>query len=192
MNMNDSSHATQGDIVNGINADDVRTLIDEIETDAGRGMTHWRVSSRWQGGTRSQSRIDSFDIGGTTVPRSFSIDIDEPAELGGTNTYANPQEYLLAALNACMTVGYAAVCALHGISIRKLEIVTEGDIDLRGFLGISKDVARGYESLKSRVTIKADATEEQLREIHATVMASSPNFHNITTAVRVEPMLVIE
>jgi uncharacterized OsmC-like protein len=192
MKMNDSGHAMQGDIVNGINADDVRTLIEGIKADPDRGMTHWCVSSRWQGGTRSQSRVDSFDIGGTAVKRSFSIDIDEPAELGGTNTYANPQEYLLAALNACMTVGYAAICALHGISIRKLEIVTEGDIDLRGFLGISKDVARGYESLRSRVTIKADATEEQLREIHAMVMASSPNIHNITTAVQVEPTLLIE
>jgi uncharacterized OsmC-like protein len=187
-----SGHPTQGDVVNGINADDVRTLIEDIKANPGQGMTHWRMSSRWQGGTRSQARVDSFDIGGKTVPRSFSIDIDEPAELGGTNIYANPQEYLLAALNACMTVGYAAVCALHGISIRKLEIVTEGDIDLRGFLGIAKDVARGYESLKSRVTIKADASEEQLREIHAMVLASSPNFYNITTAVQMEPTLVVE
>ena len=187
-----SDNTTQGEIVNGINANDVRTLIDGITADPGLGMTHWRVSSRWQGGTRSQARVDSFDIGGTTVPRSFSIDIDEPAELGGTNTHANPQEYLLAALNACMTVGYAAVCALHGISIRKLEIVTEGDIDLRGFLGLEQGISPGYDTLRTHVIIKSDASPGQIREIHDTVMATSPNVHNITKAIQMNTTLLIE
>jgi uncharacterized OsmC-like protein len=190
--MTASLNAGQDDIVNGINADNVRALIDEIKADPARGITHWRVSSNWQGGTRSRAQVESFDMGETAIPRAFSIDIDEPLELGGTNTHANPQEYLLAALNACMTVGFAALCALHGIRIRKLEIVTEGDIDLRGFLGISADVTRGYESLDTRVTIKADATEDQLQQIHSMVMASSPNFHNIAAAVRIDPALIIE
>ena len=82
------------------------------------------------------------------VPRRFSIDIDEPFELGGGNAFANPQEYLLAALNACMTVGYVAQCAVQGITIEKLEIATEGDIDLRGFFGLDPSVPPGYESLR--------------------------------------------
>ncbi|CAB3762650.1 OsmC family protein [Paraburkholderia solisilvae] len=187
-----ASNVRQADVVNGINADDVRGLIDGVKADPATGMTRWRVSSSWQGGTRSRAQVDSFELGGTTVKRSFTLDVDEPVELGGTNMYANPQEYLLAALNACMTVGYAALCALHGINIRKLEIVTEGEIDLRGFLGIDKAVTPGYESLKTRVTIKADAAQEQLRQIHAMVMASSPNFHNIAKAVHIDPALVIE
>ena len=53
-----------------------------------------------------------FKIGGEQVARRFSIDIDEPLQLGGSNRFANPQEHLLAALNACMTVGYVAQCAV--------------------------------------------------------------------------------
>jgi len=67
----------------------------------------------------------------TRVPRRFSIDIDEPCELGGSNRFANPQEHLLAALNACMTVGYVAQCAVRGITLESLEIETDGEIDLR-------------------------------------------------------------
>ena len=141
---------------------------------------------------RSRAQVDGFAIGGADVPRRFAIDIDEPFELGGGNAFANPQEYLLAALNACMMVGYAALCALQGITLQKLEITTEGDIDLRGFFGLDPAVAAGYRQLKSQVMIKGDGTEEQFQKIHQMVLATSPNFYNLTRAVRVMPELVIK
>src|SRR5271170_3392197 len=94
------------------------------------------VSTSWRGQTQSRSQIEGFGIGGEQVPRRFAIDIDEPCELGGSDRFANPQEHLIAALNACMTVGYVAQCAVRGITLESLEIETEGEIDLRGFLGI--------------------------------------------------------
>src|SRR5439155_7490616 len=123
-------------VVNGIDTDAVRALIENVAANPAQGMTHWQVASSWQGGTHSRARVDSFAIGGANVPRHFSMDIDEPFELGGGNAYANPQEYLLAALNACTMVGYTALCALQDIALQKLEITTEGDIDLRGFSGL--------------------------------------------------------
>jgi uncharacterized OsmC-like protein len=179
-------------VVNGIDTDAVHALIESVEANPANGMTHWQVASAWQGGTHSRARVDSFAIGGANVPRRFSMDIDEPFELGGGNAYANPQEYLLAALNACMMVGYTALCALQGIALHKLEITTEGDIDLRGFFGLDPTVAPGYRELRTRVVIKADGTEEQLRKIHEMVLATSPNFYNVTRAVPVVPSLIIE
>jgi uncharacterized OsmC-like protein len=179
-------------IVNGIDTDAVRALIADVGSDQRKGMTHWRVASAWQGGTHSRAQIDGFAIGGATVSRRFSIDIDEPLELAGGNTFANPQEYLLAALNACMIVGYTALCALQGITLEKLEITTEGDIDLRGFFGLDPEVAAGYRELRSRVVIKGDGTDEQFRKVHELVLATSPNFYNITRAVRMAPTLTIE
>jgi uncharacterized OsmC-like protein len=131
-------------------------------------------------------------IGGASVPRHFSIDIDEPFELGGSNAYANPQEYLLAALNACMIVGYTALCALQGITLQKLEITTEGDIDLRGFFGLDPAIAAGFRELNTRVVIAGDGTKEQFRKIHELVLATSPNFYNVSRAVAVAPTLIIE
>jgi len=179
-------------VVNGIDTDAVQALIESVDADPAQGMTHWQVASTWQGGTHSRARVDSFAIGGTNVPRRFSMDIDEPFELGGGNAYANPQEYLLAALNACMMVGYTALCALQGIALQKLEITTEGDIDLRGFFGLDPSVAPGYRELRTRVVIKGDGMKEQFQRIHELVLATSPNFYNVTRAVSVVPALIIE
>src|SRR5262252_4491469 len=179
-------------VVNGIDTDAVHTLIDEVDSDPAKGMTHWRVVSAWQGGTHSRAQVDGFVIGGVNVPRRFAIDMDEPVEIGGGNAYANPQEYLLAAMNACIMVGYTALCALQGITLEKLEITTEGDIDLRGFFGLDPNVAAGYRELRSTMVVKGDGTEEQFRKIHDMVLATSPNFYNITKAVQVASALTIE
>ena len=187
-----ASSATSSSVVNGIDTDAVHELMDNVDSDPAKGMTHWRVASAWQGGTHSRAQVDGFAIGGVDVSRRFAIDIDEPFEIGGDNAFANPQEYLLAALNACMIVGCTALCALQGITLQKLEITTEGDIDLRGFFGIEPNVAAGYRELHSTVVIKGDGTEEQFRKIHEMVLATSPNFYNITRAVRVAPELTIE
>jgi uncharacterized OsmC-like protein len=178
-------------MVNGLNVDDVLQLVKTIQDDASAGQTRWSVSSAWQGGTRNRASVRSYEIGGDKVMRPFTLDIDEPLELGGTNTNPNPQEYLLAALNACMIVGYAALCSLEGIKLEKLEIETSGSIDLRGFLGIDPTVNPGYDSLSYTVTIKGDGTPGQFEKIHKMVMATSPNFSNISRAVTLNPTLVI-
>jgi uncharacterized OsmC-like protein len=137
--------AAEPTVVNGINVDDLFALIDGGRRDAKKGQTNWRVTTTWQGQTRSRAQVQGFEIGGERVPRRFSIEIDEPCELGGSNRFANPQEHLLAALNACMTVGYVAQCTVRGITLESLEIETDGEIDLRGFLGIDPAVPAGYE-----------------------------------------------
>src|SRR6187551_174218 len=126
--------------VNGIPVDAVQALISAVSADSAAGMTRWRVANTWQGRMRSRACVEDFEIGGQTVGRRFQMYVDEPLELGGSNMDANPQEYLLGALNACMTVGFTALCALHGMEIEALEIVTEGDIDLRGFFGLDASV----------------------------------------------------
>jgi uncharacterized OsmC-like protein len=182
----------QTNIVNGVNVDDLMTLIDGVRKDPANGKTNWHVATTWKGQARSRSVITGFALGGTMVPRRFALDVDEPCELGGSNAFANPQEYLIAALNACMTFGYVAQCAVRGISLEALEIETEGEIDLRGFLGIDRDVTPGYESLSCIVRIKGNGTKAQFAEIHDAVMATSPNFHNISKPVALKPVLVVE
>jgi len=178
--------------VNGINVDDLTSLIDRVRQNTAEGMTNWRVATTWKGQTRSHSQVESFAIGGERVPRRFSIDIDEPCELGGSNQFANPQEHLLAALNACMMVGYVAQCAVRGIRLEKLEIETNGEIDLRGFLGLDLSVPPGYDKLSYVVRIKGSGTKEEFAEVHRAVMATSPNFHNVSRPVDLKPTLVIE
>jgi len=178
-------------IVNGINTDALRCAIDAITQDPAKGQTHWEVTSHWRGGTRSDAQVSSYSIGGQRVAKDFTIKADEPLELCGKNEFANPQEYLLAALNACMIVGYTALCALEGIELEELRIETEGDIDLRGFLGIAPEVVPGYEQLRYTVHIKGDATPEQFDKIHRTVMATSPNYFNVRNPIPLKSRLVV-
>ena len=179
-------------VINGINLDDLSALVERVRTKPASRRTRWRVATTWQGQTHSCSQVDGFGLGGETVSRHFSIDIDEPCELGGSNRFANPQEYLMAALNACMTVGYVAQCAVRGIRLEELAIETEGEIDLRGFLGLDPAVPPGYDSLHYTVRIKGDGTPQQFAEIHDTVMATSPNFYNLSRPVRLKSNLVVK
>ena len=190
--MNDMTSVNDPHVVNGLNVDDLLTLIDSVRSDPAQGLTHWRVSTTWRGQTHSRSEVTGYGLGGKTIERRFSFDIDEPAELGGGDRFSNPQEYLIGALNACMTVGYVAQCAIRGIKLESLRIETEGYIDLRGFLGIDGDVANGYESLTYEVHIKGDASDEVFEDIHQAVMATSPNFFNLSTAIKLNPKLVVD
>lgn len=178
-------------LVNGIDTDALRGAAEAIAQDPAKGQTHWHVASYWRGGTRSDAKVTGFSLGGQTVPRDFTISVDEPLELCGRNEYANPQEYLLAALNACMIVGYTALCALEGIELMELRIETEGDIDLRGFLGLAAGIPPGYEQLRYTVYIKGSASPEQFDAIHRRVMETSPNYYNLRNPVLLKSRLVV-
>ena len=179
-------------VVNGINVDDLFALIEGVKREPAKGKTNWHVTTTWQGQARSRAEIESYEIGGERVPRRFSIDIDEPRELGGSNSFANPQDHLIAALNACMTVGYVAQCAVRGITLESLAIETDGEIDLRGFLGIDPAVPQGYKNLSYTVRIKGNGTKEQFAEVHKAVIATSPNFYNLSRSVGLTPALIVE
>jgi len=183
---------TQPTMINGLYADDVLTLIETVKQDAGQAQTRWKVSSAWRGGTHVRSFVDSFHLGGAEYMRRFTIDTDEPEEIGGENLYPNPQEQLMAALNACMMVGYVALCALHGIKLEKLEIETEGVLDLRGFFDLDDDVPAGYDQLSYTIRIKGDGTRKQFAAIHERVRATSPNFYNLSRAVAMNAKLMVE
>jgi uncharacterized OsmC-like protein len=179
-------------IRNGINVMALQDTIDAVRANPAAARTQWAVNSRWAGGTRSDHEVEGCSIGGETIDRRFTLRTDEPLQLCGTNQFANPQECLLSAINACMIVGYAAVAAHMGVTLTKLEIRTEGGIDLRGFLGIDATVTPGYESLQQTVTIAGDGTAEQFREIHENVKKTSPNYFNITNAIATPSRLVVE
>ena len=181
-----------GSIRNGIDVAALQGAIDTIRAKPAAGLTEWAVNSRWTGGTRSDHAVDGCHIGGQTIDRRFTLHVGEPLQLSGADQYANPYEHLMSALNASMIVGYAAVAALMGVKLTKLEIRTSGDIDLRGALGIDPDVSPAIESLQQTVTIAGDGTAEQFRQIHETVKKISPNYASVTNAVALRSRLVVE
>ena len=115
------------------------------------------------------------------------MDADEPAILAGDDQGANPVEHLLHALASCLTTSMVAHAAVRGIEIEELESELEGDIDLRGFLGLSMGVPKGYTDIRANFRVKAKPEDvEKIREL----AKFSPVFNTITdgadVAVNVE------
>lgn len=177
--------------VNGIDVKYLTDTIDAVAADPAKGVVSFRVKSSWQGQTRSEHTVESYTVGGQRVPRRFAIKCDEPLELCGENTAANPQELLMSALNACMMVGYVAGAAVRGIRLESLEVETEGELDLRGFLGIDEKVKPGYDAIQVKVRVKGDGTPAQFRDIHETVLKTSPNYFNVAKPIRVDATLAV-
>ena len=179
----------QKTIVNDIDLGALQDLVADAEIHPSLGF---QVTTRWDGQFRSESRVGPIRAGnGDLIVRDHVIKADEPEEILGSNEAPNPQELLMAALNACMTVGYVAGASKRGITLSKLEIETKGTLDLRGFFALVDTVPPGYPALEYIVRIAGDGTAEQFQEIHAEVQATSPNYDNLARAIRMEAKLEI-
>src|SRR5215813_369918 len=98
----------------------------------------------------------------TDAPFACSVDLgraiyDAQAHkgVGGAGTSACSGDLLLGALAACAQITCQMVAAAMGIPLKQVEVVVEGDLDLRGTLGISKDVPVGFEQIRTRFTLEA-------------------------------------
>jgi uncharacterized OsmC-like protein len=106
----------------------------------------------------------------TDTPMSCSVDIGRAlyqaqahSGVGGAGTSACSGYLLLGALAACAQLTCQMVSTAMGILTNHIEVKVEGDLDLRGTLGISKEVPVGFETIRVSFEIDApDATAEQL------------------------------
>jgi uncharacterized OsmC-like protein len=177
--------------VNGLDLPALGEVVEAIEKDAGQAAVGFAVTTRWTGQTRSETVVDGFTMAGERIARSHKIVADEPCQLLGQDSAPNPQELLMAAFNACITVGYVAGAAIRGITLESLEIHTKGQLDLRGFLGLSETVPAGYEAIDYEVRIKGDGTPEDFEAIHQNVIKTSPNYFNMSRPIRMNPKLSV-
>ena len=148
--------------VNGVNVTALAETLGAVADKPALGRFQFRARNRWIGGSRNQSTIKEFYGAGqedTTRKDSYVFDADEPPVLLGEDKGANPVEYLLHALAGCMTTTMVYHAASRGIEIDAVESSFEGDIDIRGFTGLSKDVPKGYQQIRVtfRVRTKGDA-----------------------------------
>lgn len=109
----------------------------------------------------------------TDAPISCSVDIGRAiygaqahAGVGGAGTSACSGDLLLGALAACAQITCQMVAAAMGIQTQSIEVTVEGDMDLRGTLGISKEVPVGFQDIRVNFAIDApQASAEQLQTL---------------------------
>ena len=180
-------------IVNDVDVDALEDIAASARSKPEQATVAYGVATRWTGQMRSEGSARPIRLGnGRTIDRQFKIAADEPEEILGTDAAPNPQELLLAALNACMTVRYVEGASLRGINLTKLEIETEGTLDLRGLFQLSELVPPGYPAIRYVVRIAGDGTPRQFEEIHAEVQQVSPNYDSFARSIRMEGELLIE
>lgn len=177
--------ATNDGTVNGIHMETLQGTVTAIEQEPGLGQCKFRASNKWLGGNHNCTTITGFYGARQEIAhkRPFELHADEPPILAGGDEGANPVEHLLNALAACVTTSMVAHAAVRGIHIEELESELEGDIDLRGFLGLSSDVPKGFTDIRIKFRVRADIDNmDRLKRL----TAYSPVFNTITQGANVE------
>ena len=147
----------------------------------------FRNSNEWISGTHSRSTMKGFyGAGGEHAHKaSYSAESDHPAVLCGADNAPTPVEWLLHALAACLTAGIGNIAAARGVKLTRVKSTVEGNIDLRGILGLSDEVRNGYQGVTARFEIEGDAPPETLRAIVEQSRARSAVFDVLTRGVPV-------
>ena len=173
--------------VNGLNVQALFKTIDAVKEEPDIAKFKFRVTNKWVSGTHCRATIKDFygalKEDDTRPPVDY--DMDEPPLLLGNNDGRNPVEYLLVALSGCLTTALVAHASAKGIKIKGVQSRYEGDIDLRGFLGISKEVPVGYQEIRVYFKIDADVSDEQKEEMVKMAQNYSPVFNTITKSAPV-------
>ncbi len=109
---------------------------------------------------------------------------------GGNGILACSGDMLLEALVACAGVTLSAVSTAIGINIKDATVKAEGDLDFRGTLGVSKEVAVGFKAIRLSFILDSDATVEQLQTLAKLTERYCVVYQTITKGVPIETAFV--
>jgi uncharacterized OsmC-like protein len=182
-------------IRNGVDSQQMYGTLDAIKNDPTLGIFQFRARNHWIDGAHNRSTIQGFYGAGqedASREQAFTADAGEPAVLLGSDTGPNPAEYLLHALAACLTTTLVYVAAARKVRLTEVESTLEGDMDVRGALGLSDEVRNGFSRIRVDFKIKGDAPPAKLREIVERAQARSAVFDMVTNGVPVELGLVTD
>ena len=176
-------------IRNGVDTGVMFGTLDAIKAQPELGTFQFRARNRWLGGSHNRTTIQDFYGAGqedSSRTEAFTVDAGEPPILLGANEGANPAEYLLHALAACLTTSLVYVAAARGVHLTEVESTLEGDMDVRGALGLDDDYRNGFEQIRVSFRIKGDAPAEKLQEVVTRAQARSAVFDMVTNGVPVD------
>jgi uncharacterized OsmC-like protein len=150
----------------------------------------WRASCDWISGTHSRSTIQGyFGLGAEQQHKTaFTFDADHPEVFAADDNGPTPVEYLLVGLASCLAAGVAAVAQHRGIQLHKVRATVEGAMDIQGILGMDSDVRNGFDAIRVRFDVDADASREEIAALVAQSQKRSAVFDALTnpTFVSVE------
>jgi len=173
--------------INGINVDGFNATVEAVKATPEIAKFRFNVRNKWKDGGENSSTVNEFFGAGQQQSRTqpFVLEADEPIILLGKDSAANPAEYLLHALAACLTSAMVYHAAARGIQIDAVESSIEGDLDARGLLDLDSSVRKGYQGIRVNFKIKSDVPDAQLQTIAQLGPRFSPVFDSVTNGVPV-------
>ena len=172
---------------NGVNVGALLAAREALRSAPQAAKFKWRASCKWQNGTYSKTDVSSFfGLGQEQQHKTgSSFDADHPEVFASEDRGITPIEYVLVGLASCLTAGVAAVAQNRGIQLRSVESKLEGQMDIRGILGIDSDVRNGYDDIKVTFKIDADASKKDIEALVAQSQKRSAVFDVITNPTNV-------
>ncbi len=177
-------------VVNGIDTSRIVNLASNMTEDENFGKFRFRANNRWIDGSRSRTAFKDFYAGGeerTERPAALTVDADQPDYLGGQNTAPNAVEHYLGSLVSCLNTTIVAHASAQGIALDALEISAEGQMDARGFFGVSDEVRRGYSRILVEIRARTSADQATLGQL----ASYSPVYEMVSKAVPVEMSITL-
>ena len=173
--------------LNGVDPAALGEIIENVREQPALGVCRFRVQNTWISGAYNRSSIQGFYAAGEAQSREkpFVLDSDEPPLVLGEDRGANAVEIALTALASCMTGTLAYYGAAMGIELEELSAVLEGDMDMRGMLGVDEGTRKGLKHIRVDYTIKSPEPRERLLELLSVAQTFSPVFDIMTRPVPV-------
>ena len=174
-------------VKNGVNVDALLAAREALTNAPQAAQFKWRAACEWKNGTHSHSTVEGFFGLGEEQHRktTFKFDADHPEVFASEDKGATPVELVLVGLASCLTAGVAAVAQHRGIQLRSVQATIEGGMDIQGILGIDSDVRNGFDGIKVKYKIDADATPDEIKAIVAQSQKRSAVYDIITNTVPV-------
>jgi uncharacterized OsmC-like protein len=173
---------------NGVDTPALFATIDLVRQQPEIARFQFRAEGQWVSGTHSRTTMSGFYGAGAEMTHTQPTVAhgDHPAVLCGGDNGPTPVEWLLHALAACLTAGIGNIAAARGVTLESVSTHVEGDIDLQGILGLSKQVRNGFQAIRVTVTIRGDAPADALAEIVRQSVARSAVYDVLTNGAPVE------
>jgi uncharacterized OsmC-like protein len=174
---------------NGVNTQILNTVFESMRNHPDMAKATFSVKSEWNGGfSVATTASKGFRMGGQNIKRNteYNAQYDFPNQLSGEGRGPTVCESCMGSLAACLTQTIVAHATSRGIQIDSIDIDVEGDVDLRGFTGISNDVRPGAQQFRVNMNIKSNtATKEQINELREIGKRFSPAFDTLTNGTSV-------
>lgn len=175
-------------IRNGVPTDKLFGTLAKLQEQPELAAFRFTAKNQWINGTHSASTVHEWHGVGTdhTHPEAWTFNADHPTL--GTGQGPTPQEYLLHALAACITGGVATIAAARKIELTSVESSVQGDIDVRGVLGLDPEIRNGFSAIRVSFRVEGEASAEDLRGLVEASVARSAIYDMVVngTSVSVE------